>query len=155
MQGPGSPNRGGPSQSPLLATVSAPCVQLEVRQLGSREECRAPAPAGGGPPTTHHPPREERWIDGSTEPSLRELSGRTCSLPSSLPLPRGPHALITSIALPSISACNHRWIALTFYFEIIFNLQRISKIQSSQIPFDPCRTLTSRITLAHLSKLRN
>lgn len=73
MEEPGSPNRGGPSQSLLLATSPAPCVQLEARQLGSREEHRAQAVA--------HPSLGKG--DEGTEPGLSELGEKAYFLPLS------------------------------------------------------------------------
>lgn len=117
VEGPGSPKKE--------VTVLAPCVQLEVRLLGSREEHRAPAFADmANPPPT--PGKGDELMGAQSH------AGGNCQgehLPSSPP--HGPHALITSITLPLICACSDQLIAVTFYFEIIFNLQRIAKIQSS------------------------
>lgn len=47
-------------ESPLLATVSAPCVQLEVRQLGSREGGAQSTCPSRLWPTLHPPPTQGR-----------------------------------------------------------------------------------------------
>lgn len=52
VKGPGSPNRGGLTQTALCSRLLCAVGQLEVRQLGPGEEYGSPAQAGCGPPIT-------------------------------------------------------------------------------------------------------